>query len=122
MQELCLGRIKDILDFGAFLTIGPIEGMIHLSQSMDDYVSFSKEKTLQGRDSKRSLKIGDTCRARVVAVSYKDLANPKIALTMRQVGLGKLEWIPEDIARGSQRAERVAPAAKSGGKEKKEGK
>lgn len=121
MQELCLGRIKDILDFGAFLTIGPIEGMIHLSQSMDDYVSFSKEKTLQGRDSKRSLKIGDTCRARVVAVSYKDLANPKIALTMRQVGLGKLEWIPEDIARGSQRAERTAPAPK-GGKEKKEGK
>jgi len=122
MQELCLGRIKDILDFGAFLTIGPIEGMIHLSQSMDDYVSFSKEKTLQGRDSKRTLKIGDTCRARVVAVSYKDLANPKIALTMRQVGLGKLEWIPEDIARGSQRAERVIPAGKTGGKEKKEGK
>ena len=123
MQELCLGRIKDILDFGAFLTIGPIEGMIHLSQSMDDYVSFSKEKTLQGRDTKRSLIIGDFCRARVVAISYIDLANPKIALTMRQVGLGKLEWIPEDIARGSQKPERTVmerPAGK--GKEKKEGK
>lgn len=126
MQELSLGRVRDILDFGAFLTIGPIEGMIHLSQSMDDYVSFSKEKTLQGRDSKRSLKIGDLCRARVVAVSYKDLANPKIALTMRQVGLGKLDWIPEDIARGSQRAERPPgrpipgdrkPAGKAGKKE-----
>ena len=114
MQEIIVGKVKDILDFGAFLTMGPIEGMIHLGQAMDDFVTFSKEKVLQGRDSKRALKVGDLCRARITQISFKDLANPKIGLTMRQVGLGKLEWIPEDIARGSQKVERAErPAGKS---------
>jgi|SRR3989338_1278397 len=92
LQEVVGGRIKDITDFGAFLSMGPIEGMIHVSQTMDDFVSFSKEKSLSGRDSKRSLKVGDICRARIIAVSYKEITNPKIGLTMRQQGLGKPEW------------------------------
>jgi DNA-directed RNA polymerase subunit E' len=70
--------------------------MIHISQTMDDFVSFAKEKVLTGKDTKRILKIDDICRARVIAVSYKDLANPKIGLTMRQQGLGKLEWLTEE--------------------------
>ncbi|MEM3374518.1 MAG: DNA-directed RNA polymerase [Candidatus Woesearchaeota archaeon] len=97
LQEVITGQIKDITDFGAFITMGPIEGMIHVSQTMDDFVSFSKDKVLLGKDSKKSLKIGDKCRARVIAVSYKDITNPKFGLTMRQKGLGKLEWIPEDL-------------------------
>ncbi len=95
MQEIVLGRIRDIADFGAFITLGPIEGMIHVSQTMDDFVSFSKEKTLSGKDSKKTLKIGDKCRARIIAVSYKDLSNPKIGLTMRQPSLGRLDWFGE---------------------------
>jgi DNA-directed RNA polymerase subunit E' len=95
LQEVVLGRIKDIADFGAFLTIGPIEGMVHVSQTMNDYVSFSKDKVLQGKESKRTLKVGDLCRARVIASSYKDVSNPKLGLTMRQPGLGKTEWLTE---------------------------
>jgi DNA-directed RNA polymerase subunit E' len=96
MQEVNIGIIRDITDFGAFLTMGPIEGMIHIGQTMDDFVSFSKEKVLTGRDSNRVLKVGDTCRARCVAVSFKDATHPKIGLTMRQQGLGKLEWLAEE--------------------------
>lgn len=95
MQEVVLGKIRDIADFGAFITLGPIEGMIHVSQTMDDFVSFSKEKTLSGKETKKTLKIGDKCRARIIAVSYKDLSNPKIGLTMRQSGLGRMDWIEE---------------------------
>jgi len=95
MQEVVLGKIRDIADFGAFIQLGPIEGMIHVSQTMDDYVSFSKEKTLAGKESKKVLKIGDKCRARIIAISYKDMSNPKLGLTMRQDFLGKLEWIEE---------------------------
>ncbi len=95
MQEVIPGRIKDISDFGAFITMGPIEGMIHISQTMDDFVSFSKDKVLTGKDTKRNLKVGDHCRARVIAVSFKDVTNPKLGLTMRQSGLGKLEWVEE---------------------------
>ncbi len=95
LQEVVIGKIKDIADFGAFISIGPIDGMIHISQTMDDFVSFSKDKVLTGRDSKKSLKVGDTCRARIIAVSYSDVSNPKLGLTMRQTGLGKLEWYDE---------------------------
>lgn len=96
MHEVALGRIKDIADFGAFINLGPIDGMIHVSQTMEDFVSFSKEKVLTGKESKRTLKMGDKCRARIIAVSFKDLQNPKIGLTMRQAGLGKLEWLEEE--------------------------
>src|SRR3989338_8966020 len=89
LQETVLGKIRDIADFGAFINLGAIDGMIHISQTMDDFVSFSKEKVLEGKDSKRTLKVGDLCRARIIAVSYKDVANPKLGLTMRQPGLGK---------------------------------
>ena len=91
LHEVLTGKIKDIADFGAFITLGPIDGMIHISQTMDDFVSFSKDKVLIGKESKNALKVGDLCRVRVIAVSYKDIANPKIGLTMRQQGLGKLE-------------------------------
>jgi len=96
LQETCLGVVKDIADFGAFMTIGPIDGMIHISQTMNDFVSFTKDKVLQGKDSGRVLKISDVCKAKIIAVSYKDITNPKIGLTMRQQALGKLEWIAED--------------------------
>ena len=96
MQEVIFGEIKEIADFGAFMTIGPIDGMIHISQTMDDFVSFSKDKTLQGKESKKSLRIGDRCKARLVALSYKDLSNPKLGLTMRQPGLGRLDWTIEE--------------------------
>lgn len=96
LQELVLGEISDITDFGAFLDIGVLDGMIHISQTMDDYVSFSKTNVLTGKESKKALKIKDKCRARIIAVSYKDMANPKIGLTMRQPHLGALTWIEEE--------------------------
>jgi DNA-directed RNA polymerase subunit E' len=96
LQEVVPGKIKDIADFGAFFTLGPTEGMIHVSQTMDDFVSFAKDKVLTGKQTKRALKVGDKCKARIIAVSYKDPTNPKLGLTMRQPGLGKLEWIKED--------------------------
>jgi len=96
VNELVYGKIRDVTDFGAFMDIGGVEGMVHISQSMEDFVSFSKEKVLQGKKTNRSLKVGDRCKARIIAISYKDLKNPKIGLTMRQEGLGKLEWLEEE--------------------------
>lgn len=96
MQEVVVGKIKDIAEFGAFINIGPIDGMIHISQTMDDFVSYSKDKTLAGKETKRILKVNDVCRARIIAVSFKDMLNPKLGLTMRQQGLGRLDWIKEE--------------------------
>ena len=96
MQEIVLGKVKDIAEFGAFMNIGPIDGMVHIGQTMDDFVTFSKDKSLSGKESKRTLKVGDLCRARIIAVSFKDILNPKLGLTMRQQGLGRLDWLKEE--------------------------
>jgi len=95
LQELVYGIISEITNFGAFMNLGVTQGMIHVSQTMDDYVSFSKSNALVGKNSKRSLKKGDICLARIVAISLKT-DEPKIGLTMRQPGLGKFEWIKEE--------------------------
>lgn len=102
LQEVMLGRVRDIADFGAFLAIGPAEGMVHISQTMNDFVSFSKDKVLLGKDTKRNLRVGDLCRARVIAISYKDISNPKIGLTMRQDGMGRLDWVEEDFSKSKK--------------------
>jgi DNA-directed RNA polymerase subunit E' len=118
LQELVFGSIAEITNFGAFINMGTMQGMIHISQTMDDFVSFSKANSLLGKSSKRSLKTGDLCMARMVAISHKG-DDPKIGLTMRQPGLGKLEWIKEDAAKQKKESAKAAKAAdKEADKEK----
>ena len=117
LHELVYGTITEITNFGAFMQIGPMQGMIHISQTMEDYVSLSKSGTLSGKASKRNLSKGDECVARIVAISYKS-GEPKIGLTMRQSGLGKLEWLKDDKKKKEQ-ALKVS-AKKAGKKEKKD--
>jgi DNA-directed RNA polymerase subunit E' len=119
LAEIVYGTITDITNFGAFIQIGPAQGMIHISQTMEDYVSLSKTGTLAGKASKRSLSKGDECIARIVAISFK-AGEPKIGLTMRQPGLGKVEWVKEDKKKRDAAAK--AAAKKSEKSEKKGGK
>jgi len=105
-QELVFGIVDEVTDFGAFMNLGVMKGMIHISQTMDDYVSFSTTGTLLGKDSKRVLKKRDACLARIVALSYKG-DNPKIGLTMRQPGLGKIEWIDEEKKKSKAAAKKA---------------
>ncbi|MBU4501142.1 MAG: DNA-directed RNA polymerase [Nanoarchaeota archaeon] len=114
LQEVVLGKITDITDFGAFIDVGPIDGMIHVSQTMDDFVSFSKSNVLTGKESKKSLKVNDHCRSRIIAVSFKDPSNPKIGLTMRQPKLGNLKWIEEELKKKLKATK--TPAKKKGAK------
>jgi len=106
VQEMLLGKITDITDFGAFIDMGALDGMIHISQTMDDFVSFSKSNVLTGKEHKKSLKVGDKCRARIIAVSYKEVNNPKIGLTMRQNRLGNLNWIEEELKKEKEAGEK----------------
>jgi DNA-directed RNA polymerase subunit E' len=118
LQEIVYGEISEITNFGAFISMGSMRGMIHISQTMDDFVSFNKSNALSGKVSKRTLKAGDLCMARVVAISHKG-DEPKIGLTMRQPGLGKIEWIKEDAVKKQKDAEKAAKAeekAAKGGK------
>jgi len=95
LNELVEGEVKDIAKFGAFIDFGAFEGMIHISQTMDDFVSFSKDGTLLGKDSNKVLKVGDKVRSRIIAISIKNIKDPKIGMTMRQPYLGKVEWLDD---------------------------
>lgn len=120
MQELVFGTISEITNFGAFMNMGAMQGMIHISQTMEDYVSFSKSNTLVGKSGKKSLKKGDNCLARIVAISFRG-DEPKIGLTMRQPGLGKLEWIKDEKRKaklGIKKEEKEEKAGKKGKKKK----
>ncbi len=123
MHELVCGKIAEITNFGAFMDMGVMRGMIHISQTMEDYVSFSKENVLSGKASKRTLKSGDLCVARIVAISHKG-EEPKIGLTMRQPGLGKVEWIKEDQSKKERDEKKAARDEEKAmkGKENKGGK
>ena len=120
MHELVYGIISEITNFGAFINLGVMKGMIHISQTMEDYVSFSKTNILTGKSTKRSLKQRDLCLARIVAISHKG-DEPKIGLTMRQPGLGKLEWIKEDQLKKEREAKKVIREEKSAKKAKGKG-
>ena len=109
LQELVYGIIEEITNFGAFISLGPIRGMIHISQTMDDFVSFSDSGVLTGKDGKKNLVQGDKCIARIVAISYKG-EEPKIGLTMRQPGLGKLEWVKAEKEKADKQAKQNAIA------------
>lgn len=115
LQELVYGVISEIEDFGAFIDMGVMRGMIHISQTMDDYVSSNKAGSLSGKASKRVLKAGDMCLARIVAISHKG-ESPKIGLTMRQPGLGKLDWIKEDKAKKDKEAKKIEKAEEKSAK------
>jgi len=118
LHELVFGKIAEITTFGAFIDLGVLRGMIHISQTMEDYVSFSKTNTLLGKANKRVLKADDLCLARIVAISHKG-EDPKIGLTMRQPGLGKLEWIKEDKMKKQKENQKAAKAEEKAAKPEK---
>ncbi|MBN2067671.1 MAG: DNA-directed RNA polymerase [Candidatus Diapherotrites archaeon] len=98
MHELVEGNITEITEFGAFVRISPIEGLIHVSQVMDDYINYdAKLPGFIGKKTKKKLTVDDTVLARIVTISLKgNIQNSKIGLTMRQPFLGKGEWAKID--------------------------
>ena len=118
--ELVEGTVCEVVEFGAFVRFGPLDGLLHMSQIMNDYlnVDLGNEK-LVGKESGRALGMSDKCRARLVTVSLNELSprESKIGLTMRQPGLGKPEWLDEERARKEGRPiEKPAGRATGGGR------
>ncbi len=117
-HEVVKGNVIDVTEFGVFVRMGPVDGMIHVSQLMDDYVSYdAKNAAFHGRESKRSVKEGDVVRARIVSVSM-DANQFKIGLTTRQPSLGVLSWIEKEKKGGGASRPKEAKRPQ---KEKKKG-
>jgi len=99
LYEIINGEVIEMAEFGAFVRIGPMDGLIHVSQVTDDYINYdSKRGALLAKESKKTLEEGNKVRARIVAVSLKGKTTKetRIGLTMRQAGLGRFEWIENE--------------------------
>ena len=98
LQEVVEGEVVEVADFGTFLRIGPVDALLHVSQLMDDFISYDeKQGVLLGRESGRTIQRGDLFRVRIVAVSFpRGRSSGKIGVTARQPFLGKLEWIEKE--------------------------
>ncbi len=102
LQEVLEGLVVETTSFGAFVSLGPIDAMLHVSQISDEYINYDeKNSRLICQDSKRFIGVGDVVRARVVTLSLneREPRDSKIGLTMRQSGLGTGRWLEEDMAK-----------------------
>ena len=108
MQEVVDGTVVEVVQFGAFVGIGPVDGLLHVSQISDEYLSYDGEnQMLASTESNRTLGVEDAVRTRIVTKSI-DERNPrdsKIGLTAKQVGLGKHGWLRDERERDEQTAE-----------------
>ncbi|WP_247731157.1 DNA-directed RNA polymerase [Halovivax limisalsi] len=98
MQEVVDGTVVEVVEFGAFVGIGPVDGLLHVSQISDEYLAYDGEnQRLSSSESDQALGVDDAIRTRIVTKSI-DERNPrdsKIGLTAKQVGLGKHGWLEE---------------------------
>ncbi len=101
VNEVYKAEIKEIVEFGAFASIGPFQGLLHVSQLGKEKYSYDKKaKTLSCREGK-TIRKGDNVFVKVSTVSLKSsAADTKIGLTMRPDGLGKLSEKAEKPAAG----------------------
>ncbi len=98
IQEVIEGDVVEIVDFGAFIRIGPLDGLVHVSQICDDYISYEQVgNRFIGKETGKILEVNDVVKARIIAVSLGTGRSGKLGLTMRQKFLGKEEWIQSDL-------------------------
>ncbi|WP_449461756.1 DNA-directed RNA polymerase [Tardisphaera miroshnichenkoae] len=95
-REIVEGEVVAVEEYGIHVRIGPIEGVAHQSQLMDDYVDFDpRGGKYIGRNTKKTIERGDLVRARIITASVHegDASDVKVSLTLRQPGLGNLQWL-----------------------------
>ena len=107
VDEVIVGDVTELAEFGAFLRMGPMDGLVHVSQIANDFLSLDRKiPAFVSKKTSLSLKKNDIAYAKISTVSMKSsVKDSKIALTMRPTGLGKPEWagIQEHGQRGAQK-------------------
>ncbi len=107
VEEVVMGMVSELVEFGAFVRIGPMEGLVHVSQIANDFLSFDKKTpAFVSKKTGKNLKKNDVVYAKISTISMKKtIKDSKIALTMKPEGLGKLEWVTQEAKRGGRKPE-----------------
>jgi DNA-directed RNA polymerase subunit E' len=115
LQEVIEGIVVETTSFGAFVSLGPIDAMLHVSQISDEYINYDeKNARLICQESKRFIGVGDVVRVRVVTLSLneREPRDSKIGLTMRQAGLGTALWLEEEMTKEKEKTGQPAGSGK----------
>jgi len=121
LQEVIEGLVVETTSFGAFVSLGPIDAMLHVSQISDEYINYDeKNSRLICQESKRFIGVGDVVRVRVVTLSLneREPRDSKIGLTMRQAGLGTALWLEEEMNKEKEKDQKSSTVPKEAVKEK----
>ncbi|TFG17370.1 MAG: DNA-directed RNA polymerase [Promethearchaeota archaeon] len=98
MHEIVEGEVVELVDFGAFIRLGPSDGLCHITQISQDKLNFENVNArFTSAETGKSLEVGDLVRSRVIVVSVGSGRSGKIGLTMRQPFLGKIDYIQEEL-------------------------
>ena len=98
MHEVVEGTVVELVDFGAFISLGPSDGLCHITQISQDKLNFENVNArFTSAETGKSLEVGDLVRSRVIVVSVGNRRSGKIGLTMRQPFLGKIDYIQEEL-------------------------
>jgi small subunit ribosomal protein S1 len=82
------GTVQRITDFGAFVDIGGIDGLVHVSQLSHEHVSKPSEVVEEGQ----------SVQVKVLGV---DLDNERISLSIKETQPGPWEQVSKDLTVGS---------------------
>ncbi len=100
LQEVLEGIVVETTSFGSFISLGPIDAMLHVSQISDEFITYDEMNgRLICKDSGRYIAVGERVRVRVVTLSLneREPRDSKIGLTMRQTGLGTDLWLEDEL-------------------------
>ena len=93
-REVVEGEVVSVTRAGLYVNLGALDGFIHINQVAEEHVTFDIARgSLLLEESRRYVDRGDIVRARVYVVSTMPGKGLRIHMTMRQPGLGKIEWI-----------------------------
>ena len=102
LQEVLEGLVVETTSFGAFVSLGPIDAMLHVSQISDEYINYDeKNARLICQESKRFIGVGEPVVT--LSLNEREPRDSKIGLTMRQSGLGTARWLEEDMLKEKEK-------------------
>lgn len=99
------GTVRKIMPFGAFVDIGGVDGLVHLSDLTYDRLSYG-EKAVE-----KVVKEGDKVRVQVLKLDWE---NDRISLGMKQVQGDPFQTAINDIREGADIGGRVVRIAEFG--------
>jgi DNA-directed RNA polymerase subunit E' len=117
-NEVVEGVIVSVVPkIGAFVKFGPFEGLLHVGQIMDDRIDMDEtQNRLVGKESNKDLRVGDKVRVRIVMLNLasSSVRDRRIGFTMKQPGLGKLQWLNGEPVKEPYEAKKTIQPKRSG--------